>query len=72
MLIRLKAIRSLAMALADERIFPVPNSSQNIMPEELKYLSGSAQSTRNFYILKDYINALEYYSAVFFYFHDRN
>lgn len=41
------------------------------MPNELKYLSGSAQNTRNFYILKYYINALEYYIAVFNYFSEQ-
>lgn len=48
---------------------PAANPTRSVMPNELRNLSdGSVRNIRNFRILKDYINALEYFADGFDYF----
>jgi hypothetical protein len=42
------------------------NPTRSVMPDELRNLSdGSVRNIRNFRIIKDYINALEYFADGF-------
>ena len=48
---------------------PATNPTRSIMLDELRNLSdGSVRDMRNFRIIKDYINALEYFADGFDYF----
>lgn len=48
---------------------PAPNPTRAIMPSELRTITAASQrDERNFRILKEYVNALEYYADGFNYF----
>ncbi|XP_046641344.1 uncharacterized protein LOC124326500 [Daphnia pulicaria] len=55
--------------LADKKMSPAPNPTRSIMPNELRSITSASQrDERNFRIIKEYVNALEYYIDVFSYF----
>jgi len=55
--------------LAEKRMSPAPNPTRSIMPNELRSITSASQrDERNFRILKEYVNALEYYIDAFSYF----
>ena len=55
--------------LAGKGMNPAANPTRSIMPDELRSMSsGSVRDMRNFRIIKDYINALEYFADGFDYF----
>lgn len=55
--------------LADKRMSPAPNPTRSIMPNELRSITSASQrDQRNFRIIKEYVNALEYYVDAFSYF----
>ena len=55
--------------LAEKRMPPAPNPTRAIMPNELRSITAASQrDERNFRILKEYVNALEYYADGFEYF----
>lgn len=57
------------MMLADKRMTPAPNPTRSIVPSELRTITANSQrDERNFRILKEYVNSLEYYIAGFDYF----
>lgn len=52
----------LDMILADKQMAPAPNPTRSIMPSELRSITdSSARSQRDFRVLKEYVNALEYF-----------
>lgn len=55
--------------LAEKRMSPAPNPTRAIMPTELRTITSASQrDERNFRILKEYVNAIEYYADGFNYF----
>ena len=56
----------LAGVLAYKGMNPAPNPTRSIMPDILRNLNANSdRDMRNFRILKDYINALEYFGDGF-------
>lgn len=57
------------MVLAEKKMTPAPNPTRSIVPNELRTITNTSQrDERNFRILKEYVNTLEYYVAGLDYF----
>lgn len=55
--------------LVDKKMTPAPNPTRSVMPTELRTITQNSQrDDRNFRILKEYVNSLEYFVAAFDYF----
>ena len=65
----LQTLCTLHCVLVGKGMNPATNPTRSIMLDELRNLSdGSVRDMRNFRIIKDYINALEYFADGFDYF----
>lgn len=67
-----KVMCVLESILVDKRMSAAPNPTRSIMPIELRNLeTESDRDVRTFRVLKEYINALEYFQDFFSYFASR-
>jgi hypothetical protein len=68
-LFSLQTLCVLDTVLAGKGMNSAANPTRSVMPDELRNLNdGSDRNIRNFRIIKDYINALEYFAEGFDYF----